>query len=97
MKKSMIVIGGGLAGLSTGCYARMNGYHTTILEQHSSPGGLCTSWRRGEYIFDGCIHWLAGSSGEGLLGQWWNEVGALAGKKFVYPEVLAYNTNRTSK
>ena len=88
MKKSMIVIGSGLAGLSAGCYARMNGYYTTLLEQHSSPGGLCTSWRRGEYIFDGCIHWLAGSSGEGLLGQWWNEVGALAGKKFVYPEVF---------
>ncbi|MCX9075800.1 MAG: hypothetical protein OIN88_14315 [Candidatus Methanoperedens sp.] len=26
--KSIIIIGAGLAGLSTGCYAQMNGYNT---------------------------------------------------------------------
>ena len=25
------------------------------------PGGLCTSWKRKGYTFDGCIHWLVGS------------------------------------
>jgi len=37
--KSIIIIGAGLAGLSTGCYARMNGYSTRIFESHTLPGG----------------------------------------------------------
>ena len=88
MGRSMIIIGGGMAGLSTGCYAQMNGYDSTIFERHSLPGGLCTSWKRGDYTFDGCVHWLAGSSGDGLMGKYWNEVGALEGREFAYHEVF---------
>ena len=46
MAESMIIIGGGLAGLSAGCYARMNGFETKIFEHHSIPGGVCTAWKR---------------------------------------------------
>jgi phytoene dehydrogenase-like protein len=34
-----IIIGGGIAGLATGCYARMNGYDIKIFEMHNLPGG----------------------------------------------------------
>ncbi|MGZ7095355.1 MAG: NAD(P)-binding protein, partial [Methanobacterium sp.] len=34
MTKKLIIIGGGIAGLSTGVYSRMNGYNTTIFEKH---------------------------------------------------------------
>jgi glycerol-3-phosphate dehydrogenase len=34
-EKSIIIIGGGLTGLSAGCYGRMNGYRTSIFEMHS--------------------------------------------------------------
>ena len=61
-KESLIIIGGGFAGLATGIYARLNGYKTRIFEMHDKPGGLCTSWKRKGYTFDGCIHWLVGSS-----------------------------------
>ena len=43
---SIIIIGGGFAGLSAGIYGQMNGYKTTIYEMHNKPGGLCTSWKR---------------------------------------------------
>ena len=33
-EKSILIIGAGVAGLSAGCYARMNGYETKILEMH---------------------------------------------------------------
>jgi phytoene desaturase len=56
--KSLIIIGAGLAGLSTGCYAQMNGYRSHIYEHHTLPGGVCTAWQRGGYTLDGCIHWL---------------------------------------
>jgi phytoene dehydrogenase-like protein len=55
-----VIIGGGLAGLSTGCYARVNGWRTTIVEHNQALGGVCTAWRRGPYTIDGCIHWLTG-------------------------------------
>lgn len=60
--KSIIIIGAGIAGLSAGCYGRMNGYRTQIFERHNIPGGVCTAWQRKGYTIDGCIHWLVGSS-----------------------------------
>ncbi len=56
----IIVVGGGLAGLSTGCYALANGWDVTILEHNLALGGVCTAWNRGPYLIDGCIHWLTG-------------------------------------
>ncbi|MBN2219270.1 MAG: NAD(P)-binding protein, partial [Kosmotogaceae bacterium] len=37
------IIGGGIGGLAAGCYARMNGLESVILEKADKPGGLCTS------------------------------------------------------
>jgi thioredoxin reductase len=36
-EKSIIIIGGGLTGLSAGCYGRMNGYRTSILRCTALP------------------------------------------------------------
>ena len=44
--KKVVIIGAGIAGLSAGCYIQMNGYNTDIYELHTTPGGLCTSWKR---------------------------------------------------
>jgi phytoene dehydrogenase-like protein len=56
----LLIIGGGLAGLSTGCYARENDFDVTIVEHNLALGGVCTAWNRGPYLIDGCIHWLTG-------------------------------------
>jgi phytoene dehydrogenase-like protein len=37
--KKMIFISAGIAGLSTGCYAQMNGYDSEICEMHNIAGG----------------------------------------------------------
>jgi len=39
-EKSLIITGAGLAGLSTGCYAQMNGYQSHIFEHRTVPGGV---------------------------------------------------------
>jgi len=83
-EKSIIIIGGGIAGLSAGCYARMNGYKTTIFEMHNIPGGLCTSWTRKGYTFNGCIHRLVGTRERSAFYKLWNEVGALGAQQVVY-------------
>ncbi|MCK4568350.1 MAG: NAD(P)/FAD-dependent oxidoreductase [Candidatus Thorarchaeota archaeon] len=59
-KKSVIIIGAGLAGLSVGCYAQINGYESKIFEYHSVPGGVAAVWKRGDYLIDGGIHFLIG-------------------------------------
>lgn len=76
MEKKVIIIGGGVAGLSSGIYGQLNGYSTEILEMHSLPGGQCTAWKRKAYTFDYCIHWLVGSS-SGPFNDIWKETGAL--------------------
>ena len=83
MEKSMIIIGGGIAGLSTGCYGQMNGYKTHIFEMHNLPGGLCTSWKRKGYTIDGCIQWLVGSGPGNDMYRIWQELGALQGRKII--------------
>ena len=40
MFEKSIIIGAGLAGLSAGCYAQMNGYRSHIFEHHAVPGGV---------------------------------------------------------
>ena len=80
---SIIIIGAGFAGLAAGIYAQMNGYKTRIFEMHDKPGGLCTSWNRKGYTFDGCIHWLVGSSPLSGFNRFWEEVGIAQGREFI--------------
>ena len=87
-EKSIIIIGAGVAGLTTGIYAQMNGYKTQILEMGNKPGGLCTAWERKGYIIDGCLHWLVGSSSKSSMHHLWQEVGALKDKKIIYHEIF---------
>ena len=60
-KKKIIIIGGGVAGLSAGIYGQLNGFETRIFEMHNIPGGQCTAWDRNGYRFDYCLHWLIGT------------------------------------
>ena len=85
--KSIIIIGAGMAGLSTGCYARMNGYKTQIFELDTRPGGLCTSWKRKGYTFDCCLHYLMGSR-SGPVHRFLGELGAVQGRPMVDNEVF---------
>ena len=75
--EKLIVIGGGVAGLSAGIYGRLNGFETEIYERNGQTGGECIAWTRNGYLFDGCIHWLMGSKPGSSLHRIWREVGAL--------------------
>jgi phytoene dehydrogenase-like protein len=84
MSKKVIVIGGGVAGLSAAIYAKRCGFEVTLCEQHSIVGGMCTSWRRKGYLFEGAIHWLTGSNPKTQVFQMWKETGALSDNVKVY-------------
>lgn len=74
MEKNMIIVGAGIAGLSSGYYARASGYRTSIFEMHSIPGGLCTAWKRKGYKFDISMHMFTGAV-SGPFHQMWKELG----------------------
>jgi phytoene dehydrogenase-like protein len=80
------IIGGGIAGLCAGVYARKCGFDVDLLEQHETPGGLATRWHRGDYVFETCLHWLLGSNPNGLLHDMWREVCDVDSLHFLYRE-----------
>jgi len=82
--KSIIIIGAGMAGLAAGCYAQMNGYQSQIFELHTIPGGLCTSWRRHGYLFDGGLRYLVGAGPQSRAYPMWQELGVLPGRKIYH-------------
>jgi len=78
--KKVIVIGAGISGLSAAIYLARSGFDVTICEQHNMAGGMCTSWKRKGYLFEGAVHWLTGSSPQIALNRLWKETGALNDK-----------------
>ncbi|MGA0599375.1 phytoene desaturase family protein [Caulobacter sp. KR2-114] len=81
----IVIVGGGIAGLCSGVYALRCGYDVEIVEMHERPGGLATSWRRGDYTFETCLHWLLGSSPGGRMHEHWREVFDIDQLRFVRP------------
>jgi phytoene dehydrogenase-like protein len=97
MSKKVIIIGAGIAGLSAGCYARMNDYEVEIYEVHNVPGGLCTAWKRKGYTIDGCLHWLTGSSPNYSFYKVWQELGAVQGRRMLNHEAFTRITNKEGR
>jgi phytoene dehydrogenase-like protein len=86
----VVIIGAGIAGLCTAVYARRCGYDVELLEQHESAGGLATSWHRGEYTFETCLHWLLGSNPDSAMYSQWREVFDISKLTFIDPEEYAH-------
>lgn len=55
-----IIIGAGIGGLVCGCYLAKAGMKVLICEQHSKPGGYCTSFKRQGFTFDAAAHCIGG-------------------------------------
>jgi phytoene desaturase len=82
-KKSVLIIGAGLAGLAAGCYCQMNNYHTRIFELHNKPGGVATAWKRKDYIIDGGIHFIMDHKPGQPTYELYRELGAAQKNPFV--------------
>ena len=75
-RKTIVIIGAGVAGLSAGIYAEQHGLHAILLEKNPSVGGMCTGWYRKGYYLDGCVHWLTGTKEGTLLNEMWKNLDA---------------------
>ena len=54
--KKVVIIGGGIAGLTAGVLLQKAGVSVEVFEKHTIVGGQCTGWKREGYFIDNCIH-----------------------------------------
>ena len=73
----VLIIGGGVSGLSAGIYAQLYGHQAIVCERSESVGGNLIGWQRNEYHIDNCIHWLTGTNPHSDTYKMWEELGAL--------------------
>ena len=76
-KEKVIIVGGGIAGLSAGIYVQLAGFDAEIYEKNAIAGGECMGWNRKGYHIDNCIHWLTGTDSSTRLWKVWKTVGAI--------------------
>jgi len=87
-KRKIVIIGGGIAGLSAAVYALRCGYAVELLESNSQAGGLAMSWERGGYTFETCLHWLVGSRPGADFHDHWQELLDIDKLTFINPEIF---------
>ena len=96
-KEKVVVIGGGVAGLSAGVYALKAGFEVEIYEKNKIPGGECIGWNRKGYHIDNCIHWLTGTRKGTELYDVWKTVGALTDETEYAPLDAFYTSTYNGK
>jgi phytoene dehydrogenase-like protein len=73
----IIIIGGGMAGLSAGIYAQIAGFESLIYEKYRTLGGQCTGWDRNGYRIDSCISLMGGTKEGSGFNKMWKEFGVI--------------------
>jgi phytoene desaturase len=88
MKYDVIIIGGGIAGLTAGTLlARQGLRRVLLLEQGASTGGYVTSFKRGGFTFDATGAFLGGCEPGGEFHQILTRTGALPYLRFLRIEM----------
>ena len=65
----VVIVGAGIGGLVCGAALAQKGKRVKIIEQHSVPGGYCTSFKRKAFVFDSSIHAVMGARKGGRAGD----------------------------
>lgn len=73
----VIIIGGGVGGLTAGARLSTAGLSVMLVEQHYKVGGCNTSFERGAFKFDASLHQLSMGTGRGSVRKILAQVGAL--------------------
>ena len=58
--ESVIIVGGGIAGISAGIFLQKKGIPSVIYEKNDRPGGVCYSFDEKNFRFDLCCRLLNG-------------------------------------
>ena len=61
MNYDVIIVGGGIAGLTAAAYVAQAGHKTLLCEKESTCGGLVRTFERGGFVYDGGIRAIENS------------------------------------
>jgi prolycopene isomerase len=65
----VVVVGGGLGGLTSGALLAKEGKRVLVVEQEENPGGFAREFRYGPYNINPALHAIMGCNPSGDLGQ----------------------------
>ncbi|WP_446009747.1 phytoene desaturase family protein [Candidatus Electrothrix sp.] len=82
-KYDVIVVGGGLGGLTAGAKLAKDGKRVLLLEQHSIPGGCATTFRRNDYIMEVGLHAIDGLDEQDPKRKVFEELGVFNQVQFI--------------
>ena len=95
MKYDVIVIGGGLGGLTAGARLAKEGKRVLLLEQHDRVGGCATTFKRGRYTMEVGLHEMDGLHTGDMKNRIFNDLGIFDRVKFLeLPEFYRFINNR---
>ena len=77
MKKSVLIIGGGLGGLVCGAILSKEGYSVRILEKHKVAGGGLHTFKRNGIDFETGMHVISGFQSYGTLNRLFTYLGII--------------------
>ena len=92
MSKKIIIIGGGIAGLTAGIYGLKANYDVEIYEKNHIVGGECTGWDRQGYYIDNCLHWMMGTNRGTDLYNIWKTVAAVGDDIEIFKSDIMYTS-----
>ncbi len=75
--KSVVIIGGGIAGLNAGIELLQHGFDVSLYEKNSEVGGLCSGYFVDGYNIDTCLHWLMGTKINTKINNLWRNIDAI--------------------
>ena len=84
--KKVVIIGGGLGGLSAGALLAKDGYRVTLLEQHSIVGGCATVFKRGDFTCEAGLHEMDGVYTNPIIKKIFDRLDVYKNIEFVKPD-----------
>ena len=83
MRYEIIIIGGGLGGLTAGAKLAKEGKSVLLIEQHSIPGGCATTFRRHDFTLEVGLHEMDGPAPRDMKNRIFTELGVFDKVEFV--------------
>ena len=95
MEYDIIVIGGGLGGLTAGAKLAKEGRKVLLLEQHDRPGGCATTFKRKGFTMEVGLHEMDGMDGRDMKTRIFRDLGVFDHCTFLQvPEFYRFVNDR---